>query len=363
MWKALVCALGLLTMAASVTAQQAPPTSDLVDAWKAGGAYVTWQSTLPENVRRPVQVFYSCQGDASKPQVLLVHGFPTSSFDFRGLMRELQADYRLCTLDFPGYGLSDKPKDGYRYTLADDAALLWKFVTEVVPMKEFVLLSHDRGDSVALAFLEKLQATPNAPFRITHQFITNGNLYLPLANLTDFQKRMLDPVTAPAAVKGMSAGLLAVGMGTSQYTPSLKGDDPEVKALAALFAYQEGVQAIPATIQYLNERRQFEVRFLDTLNKSRIPATIAWGAHDTVSPVRVADYVFTTALKSRPAPGAFWLMPCGSHYVQHDQASDLAKLVRTTLAAQASGKPTQAAPFNLANEPCAPVLVASTTGN
>lgn len=363
MWKALILAAAFAVAPVMARAQQATPTSDLVDAWKAAGASFTWQSTLPENARRLVQVFYTCQGDAAKPAMLLVHGFPTSSFDFRGVMKELQADYRLCTLDFPGYGLSDKPKDGYRYTLADDAALLWKFVTEVVPLKEFVLLSHDRGDSVALAFLERYQAAPGAPFRITHQFITNGNLYLPLANLTEFQKRMLDPATAPAAVKGMNAGLLAVGMGTSQYTPALKADDPEVRALAALFAHQDGVTAIPATIQYLNERKQFEVRFLETLGKSRIPATIAWGAHDTVSPVRVADYVYTTALKGRPVAGAFWLMPCGNHYVQHDQAVELAKLIRSTLSAQTAGKPVQQAPFNLSNEPCAPVLVASTAGN
>ena len=98
-------------------------------------------------------VFHTCVGDASKPAIVMVHGFPTSSFDFRMLARELQPDFRSCTLDFPGYGLSGKPA-GYHYTLGDDARLVWKFVTEVVPLREFVLLSHDRGDSVALSFLQ-----------------------------------------------------------------------------------------------------------------------------------------------------------------------------------------------------------------
>ena len=147
-------------------------------------------------------------------------------------------------------------------------------------------------------------------------------------------------------------------MCSSDLTPGLRADDAEVRALAALFAYQSGVSVIPATIQYLNERKQFEVSFLETLAKSSIPVTLAWGVHDTVSPVRVADYVFATALKSRQAPAQYWLMPCGNHYVQHDQPDELAALVRDALAPRAAGKAPQAAPFNLVNERCAPVLVA-----
>ncbi len=47
-----------------------------------------------------------------------------------------------------------------------------------------------------------------------------------------------------------------------------------------------------------------ETSFLQTLLRSTIPATIMWGVHDMVAPVRVADYVFTTALRSRPVADA-----------------------------------------------------------
>lgn len=352
--RAIVVGLGLLL--AGVRAEAQPASSDRVDAWRAAGQYFTWTSTLPENAGRPVQVFYTCAGEPTKPSMLLVHGFPTSSLDFAPLIGELEADFRICTLDFPGYGLSDKPAAGYRYTLADDARLLWTFVTKTVPMRDFVLLSHDRGDSVALNLLQLYQAEATPPFRITHQFLTNGNMYLPLANLTDFQKRMLDPALAPQVVKTVTAPLLAVGMGQTQYTPPLKADDPEVKTLATLFARQDGVAVIPATIQYLNERRQFEVSFLQTLGKSTVPATIMWGVHDMVSPVRVANYVFDTSLKSRTAAGALWLMPCGNHYVQHDQSAELARVVRYTLAQQAAGKAITA-PYNAAQDACSAVLV------
>lgn len=356
MLRCLVLLLSCLLGAARLDAQ--PLASDLAERWRASGAYFTWTSSLPENGGRRVQVFHVCVGEAARPTIVMLPGFPTSSFDYRLLAAELSSDFRICTLDFPGYGVSDKPDAGYRYTLSDDAQLVWHLVTKVLGLREFVLLSHDRGDSVALNLLQLYQAAGTPPFTITHQFLTNGNMYLPLANLTEFQKRMLDPATSAAAVKAASASLLATGMGRTNYTPPLAADHPEVRALAAFFAYQSGIAAIPATIQYLNERRQKEVGFLQTLLRSTIPATILWGAHDMVSPLRVADYVFETALRPRAVPGAYWLMPCGNHYVQHDQPADLAAVIRLTLDRQKSGTPLPAAPFNLTPAPCGPVLVA-----
>jgi pimeloyl-ACP methyl ester carboxylesterase len=331
--------------------------SDLVEKWRANGKYFSWQSTLPENHGRSVQIFSTCLGDPTKPAILLLHGFPTSSFDYHLLAENLKTDFRICTFDFPGYGLSDKPAADYRYSLRDDARLAWDFVTKIEPLKEFALVSHDRGDSVAFAFLQLVQAATNAPFRITHQFLTNGNVYLPLANLTEFQKRMLDPATSAAAVKNVNPTLLAAGMGQTTYTPGLRADDPEVRALANLFDYQSGIQVLPATIQYLNERKQFEVEFLETLSRSSIPATLIWGVHDMVSPVRVADHVWNTALKSRQVPAAYWLIPCANHYLQHDQPEALARIMRLSLGAKQPD-----APYNLSGDACAPVLVESQKG-
>ena len=92
---------------ARVSAAQ-PLASDLADTWRASGQYFTWTSTLPENQGRRVQVFYRCVGDPSRPTIVMLPGFPTSSFDFRLLSRELEPEFRTCTLDFPGYGVSDK---------------------------------------------------------------------------------------------------------------------------------------------------------------------------------------------------------------------------------------------------------------
>lgn len=338
---------GLFLLAGMLSAQ----TADLAEGWRSGGQYFSWQASAA-NGAKTLQIFYACFGDAGKPSILMLHGFPTSSFDYRLLSGELKGDYRVCTLDFPGYGFSDKPAGGYQYTLKDDAELVRYFVKNVAKFGDFALYSHDRGDSVALNFLQLNGGGAGDGFKVTQLFLTNGNMYLPLANLTEFQKRALNPATSAAAVKNMTPELLAGGMGATTFTPALLPGDPEVKGLATNFAYQNGVAVIPETIQYLNERAKFETSFLESLAKSSVPVTVIWGVHDMVSPVRVPEYVWSQYLQKRPVSGAFWIAPCGNHYVQHDQSLVVAQIVRTTL-----GGKKYAAPANLSGDFCAPVLV------
>src|SRR5262252_7520674 len=70
-----------------------------------------------------VRVFYRAAGEASAPVVLLLHGFPTSSFMFRELIPRLASDYRVIAPDLPGFGFSEVPSERkYVYTF-DQLAL------------------------------------------------------------------------------------------------------------------------------------------------------------------------------------------------------------------------------------------------
>lgn len=87
--------------------------TDLAGSWKASGHNFAWQSTLPENQGTPpVQVFHTCFGDETKPAMLMVHGFPTSTFDFRLLSQELKSDFRMCMLVFRATDFPIRPPAG-----------------------------------------------------------------------------------------------------------------------------------------------------------------------------------------------------------------------------------------------------------
>ncbi len=87
--------------------------SDLARDWYEAGQYFEWTSTTADNDAARVNIFYRTWGDNSKPKLLLIHGFPNSSFDYYKLIPLLENDYYIATLDFPGSGFSDKPLNDF----------------------------------------------------------------------------------------------------------------------------------------------------------------------------------------------------------------------------------------------------------
>lgn len=77
--------------------------------------------------------------------VVVIHGFPTSSFDFRSVLPRLAEHRRVILLDLLGYGLSDKPD--VAYTVGQQADLV-AAVTDELGLDTFALLTHDMGDTV-----------------------------------------------------------------------------------------------------------------------------------------------------------------------------------------------------------------------
>ena len=165
--------------------------SPLAEEWYRGGQYFEWTSTTRNNQGRSLNVFYRTFGNRSNPALLILHGYPTSSYDFREMIPFLEEDYFVAVLDFPGFGFSDKPQDGYSYMLEDDAKLVDYFVREVVGLSRFHLLTHDRGGSVGFAFLGNYLASEEKEYEINYHFKSTGGLFLPLANLFQAQISLL----------------------------------------------------------------------------------------------------------------------------------------------------------------------------
>jgi pimeloyl-ACP methyl ester carboxylesterase len=301
---------------------------DIFDEWRSTADKLTWSSTTPANNGRDVNVALHRIGTPGAPALVLVHGFPTASIDFFALTRELGSDFDICLLDFPGYGLSDKPPAPHVYSLFDDARLLVHAITDIWKLDRYTMLAHDRGDSVSLITLGMLdEAGARAP---EHLIITNGNVYLPLANLTDFQKATLDPTTGRATVAALTPELLAAGMGASTFMPRRTPDDPDVIALAKTFAANDQLRVLPDTIQYLNERAEGETAWLEALAASTVDTTLAWGIHDNIAPVRVANHVWNHYLRHKPGRNHYWLLPTADHYPQCDAPRQLAHIIRLT---------------------------------
>lgn len=115
-----------------------------------------------------VETFYREAGPPDAPLILLPHGYPCSSFEFRNLMPELADEWRLIAPDYPGFGYSDSPED-FSYTFDGYATWLDAFV-ETLKLERFVLYLHDFGSPIGARLAIK------RPERIVGQIIQNGDV-------------------------------------------------------------------------------------------------------------------------------------------------------------------------------------------
>ena len=112
--------------------------------------------------------------------LLVIHGFPTSSFDFHGVADELARDRRVVLFDMVGYGLSAKPDLAYTVDIQADVVA---GLTERLNLGTISLLTHDYGDTVGGELLAR-QREGRWPVDIVRRVLTNGSIYMALARLS-----------------------------------------------------------------------------------------------------------------------------------------------------------------------------------
>jgi pimeloyl-ACP methyl ester carboxylesterase len=297
------------------------------DEWRSRGEHFSWRP--PGEDASPVEVFHVEMGDPSAPVVLLIHGWPTCSIDWFEVANQLSGRFRVCALDFPGYGFSDKPP-GWGYSLTRDEELIEHYVSEVIGADAGVVVAHDRGDSVALLHAARCAGGRSA-MRLEHLVLSNANIFLPLSNLTGAQRQALDAQSWAKAAAMVTPAMLAEGMGAQMFTPPRKPGDPEVEVLTATFAYHDGIKVLHEGIHYLVERSKDEQRWLTALAEAPFPVTVIWGLYDTVSPPRVASYVWDQYLMLKPGGNRLYYIPDANHYLQVDRPDAFVKVLLHTL--------------------------------
>lgn len=118
-----------------------------------------------------IDIFYREAGPKDGPTVLLLHGFPTSSHMYRGLIPLLADKYRVIAPDLPGFGFSDAPsRETYRYTFANLAKTIDGF-TQALHLEKYAIQVFDYGAPVGF----RLAAAH--PERVTALITQNGNAY------------------------------------------------------------------------------------------------------------------------------------------------------------------------------------------
>jgi pimeloyl-ACP methyl ester carboxylesterase len=143
--------------------------SSLVTAGETSNEAVEihYRSVTVEGLR----IFYREAGSRNAPTVLLLHGFPSSSFMFRNLIPNLARDFHVIAPDYPGFGQSDSPSRGeFAYTFESLSRVIEAF-TEEVGLERFAMYIQDYGAPIGLRLALR------HPRKITALIVQNGNAY------------------------------------------------------------------------------------------------------------------------------------------------------------------------------------------
>lgn len=243
--------------------------------WKTSGKYMSYHG---------YQIFWRAAGPAEAPVLLLIHGFPTASWDWEALWRPLTERFRVLTLDMIGFGFSDKPTD-YRYTIADQANLFEAFLAEQ-GVRRYHVLAHDYGDTVAQELLARQQEAGARP-RIDSVCLLNGGLFPETHRALLMQKLMLTPM-GPLLAKFTSRGRIAAAM-RGIFGPQTQPDAATLDNFWALLSYNNGTAVMPALMRYITERRENRERWVGALQNARVPLKVIDGAVDPISGAHMVE--------------------------------------------------------------------------
>ncbi len=255
------------------------------------------------------RIFVSDQG--SGPPVLFLHGFPTSSFDYALLTPLLASQRRLVLFDFLGYGYSDKPRQ-HNYSLFEQADFAVA-VAQHLGLGPLTLVAHDMGSSVALELLRRPQLS------IERLVLLNGSVLLRHYRPLITQRLLLHPQIGPLLTR---LGLINRTVFGRQFAKLFPSPPPaaELDLFWELIRHNDGHRNYHLLIQYLNERKQHELVWLDALAASKVPLTVIWGQRDPVSVPAIAKEV----LLRRPDAKYVPLHEVG-HYPQWEDPQTVAQ--------------------------------------
>jgi len=225
-----------------------------------------------------VKVFYRAAGDPSAPVVLLLHGFPTSSFMFRELIPRLADQFRVIAPDLPGFGFTEVPEER-KYTYSFDAlARTIEAFTDALGLNRYAIYVFDYGAPTGF------RLAMARPERVTAIVSQNGNAYE--AGLGDawapIRKYWAEPTAENREV--IRQNVLTLEGTRWQYTHGVANPEsvaPESYTLDVALLERKGNKDIQLDLflDYASNVKLYP-KFQEYFRKSQPPLLAIWGKHD-----------------------------------------------------------------------------------
>jgi pimeloyl-ACP methyl ester carboxylesterase len=236
------------------------------DEWRARGDTFEW---------RGERIFFRVEGTGEP--VLLIHGFPTASWDYWPIWPRLASRYRVLTLDMIGFGFSAKPRK-FPYSIFAQADLIDAFLSRE-KVTAYRMVAHDYGVTVAQELLARQPESTSAP-RITSVCLLNGGLFPEAHHPLITQKLLASPL-------GPLLSRLGGYRAFSRSMRNIWGEHPvstdELRTMWSLITTHDGQAVMPKLIGYMAERREHRERWVGALVSATAPLRLINGSVDPIS--------------------------------------------------------------------------------
>ena len=248
-----------------------------LDQWKAVGHYFKYKQH---------QIFVREEG--SGETLLLIHGFPTASWDWQQLWPELTQRYHVLTLDMLGFGFSDKPRH-YHYSILDQADMI-EALLQSKKIGTVKIIAHDYGDTVAQELLARFNSRQNrgeAGLEISHLCLLNGGLFPEVHRPLLVQKILMSPL---GFIVGRLFNRAKLGKNFKNiFGPNTQPTEAELDDFWTLVAGNGGRYVFHLLIRYMAERVQYRERWVEALQTTKIPLCFINGVADPISGQHMVD--------------------------------------------------------------------------
>jgi len=282
-----------------------PPAEEPVTftRWYERGRYYT---------HRGHTVFYRSGGiGGAGPALLLLHGSPTSSWDWHHQWPALCRHFAtVVAADMIGFGYSAKPRD-YEYTIADQADLQQGLLASL-GIRRCHVIGHGYGDTVAqelLARQEERARGAASGLRLESVCLLNGGLF-PEAFRPTFMQKLLLSRAGMLVSKLMTEPGFRVSL-SRVFGPNTQPSFDQLAQFWQLVAYNGGADLAYKRMRYLKEREQHRERWVEALQRSKVPLRFICGRLDPLSGLRMVERYRQLV----PNPDVV-LLPAVGHYPQ-----------------------------------------------
>ena len=246
-------------------------------AWKAAGHYFSYKQH---------HIFVREEGTGEP--LVLIHGFPTASWDWQQLWPALTQRYHVLALDMLGFGFSDKPRH-YPYSILDQANMIEAFL-QSKKITRVKIIAHDYGDTVAQELLARFntrQSRGEAGLDITHLCLLNGGLFPEVHRPLLVQKILMSPV---GFIVGRLFNRAKLGKNFKNiFGPNTQPTEAELDDFWTLIEGNGGRYVFHLLIRYMAERVQYRERWVGALQATKIPFCFINGVVDPISGQHMVD--------------------------------------------------------------------------